>query len=208
MNISTVTLEAATEAKLIPSAQGRTVTVKYDKHQPPNFHVALHSDDFQRHGEYTGDPKKGNVYHPDGRCEGPLVEILKSQSKIVRSAEANIAPREPKEGPLTPITIKFPNGTSIVDDDGKSYRLREVRIERSVETEDAELKLSSYRYIDVELLAGQIDIGEIQVKLLLLYMKGANDYSYQVEAQGVLTTELQFSDGSRSVHPIPLFQRP
>ena len=66
VNISTVTLEAATEAKLIPSAQGRTVTVKYDKHQPPNFHVALHSDDFQRHGEYTGDPKKGNVYHPVG----------------------------------------------------------------------------------------------------------------------------------------------
>ena len=77
VNISTVTLEAAIDAKLIPSTQGRTVPVEYGKHKPPNFYVTLHREDVQKHGEYTGDLKKGNVYHPDGWCEGPLVEILK-----------------------------------------------------------------------------------------------------------------------------------
>lgn len=159
VNISTVTLEPTIDAKLIPSTQGRTVPIEYGKHQPPSFYAILHREDAQKHGGYTGDLKKGNVYHPDGRCDGPLIEILKSQSTIARTAEANMAPRELKEGPLTPITMKFPKGTKIVDDDGKSYRLREVRIEQSVGIENTELKLNSFRYMGVELLEGRIDTG-------------------------------------------------
>ena len=208
VNISTVTLEAAIDAKLIPSTQGRVVRVEYDKHQPPNFLVTLHREDAQRHGEYTGDPKKGKVFRPDRRCEGSLVEILKSQSTIARTAEANVFPRGLKGGPLTPITIKFPDGTRIDDDDGKSYRLREVRIEQSVEIENAELNLNSYRYMDVEILAGQIATDDFRAQLLLLYEEGADVYSYQIQSQGVLTTELQFGDGTRSVHTRPIFEKP
>jgi hypothetical protein len=204
VNISTVTLEAAIDAKLIPSKQGRTVPIEYETDQPPNLDITLHREDVQMHGRYTGDPKKGIVYRPDGRCEGPLVEILKSQSTIARTAEANIDPRELKEGPLTPITIEFPKGTKIVDDDGKSYRIRKVRIEQSVKIENAELKLDSFRYMDVELLAGRIDTGDVQLQLLLLYQEGADVYSYQVQAHGALSTELQFGDGTRSVHPRPI----
>lgn len=162
VNISTVTLEAAIDAKLIPSTQKRSVPVEYEKHQQPTFHVALHLDDLQKHGEYTGDMNKGNVHRPDGSCEGTFIEILKHQMVVARTVEENMNPREFKAGPLTPINIKFPEGTKIVDDDGKIYRLGSVEIEQSVEIKNTKIIFNSFRYIDVELLAGRINTKDVQ----------------------------------------------
>ena len=193
VNISTATLEEAIDAKLIPSIQGRAVPVEYPKHDPPDFNVSLNREDFEKFGDYVGDMKKGNVYRRDGRSEGLLIEILKSQSKIARIAEAKINPPELKDGPLSPITIKFPEGTTIVYDNGRSYRLREVVIEQSVKVQTAEIQLSSFRYMDVELLSGEFATDRFKVHILLLYKEGADTYQYAFQTHGdIIAAELTF----------------
>ncbi len=92
VNISTVTLEVAIDAELIPSTQGREVPVVYPKHDPPDINVWLHREGFEKFGDYVGDLKKGTVYRPEGQSEGLLIEILKSQVTRARIAEAKINP--------------------------------------------------------------------------------------------------------------------
>jgi hypothetical protein len=201
VNISTVALESAIEAKLIPNRQGRVIPIKYPEHDPPDFHLCLHKENFERLGDYAGDPKRGNVHNPDGGSEGPLVEILKSQATLARIAEANIRPSELKEGPLTPITLKFPEGTTIVDDDGKSYRLREVEIEQSVKIQTAEIQLNSFRYMDVELLSGEFETETFKVHVLLLYKEGADTYQYAFGTQGdIIAADFSFGNNPEPIH--------
>ncbi len=77
---------------------------------------------------------------------------------------------------MSPITIKFPEGTTIVDDDSRSYRLREVEIEQSAKVQTAEIQLSSFRYMDVELLSGEFATDSFKVHILLLYKA---EYNHQ-----------------------------
>jgi len=100
---------------------------------------------------------------------------------------------------LSPITIKFPEGTTIVDDDGKSYRLREVVIEQSVTAQTAEIQLSSFRYMDVELLSGEFETDTFKVHVLLLYKEGADTYQYAFQTHGdIIAAEFSFgSDAAK-----------
>ncbi len=77
---------------------------------------------------------------------------------------------------------------------GKSYRLREVKIEQSVTVQTAEIQLSSFRYMDVELLSGEFETDSFKVHILLLYKEGADTYQYLLQTQGdIIAAELSFS---------------
>jgi hypothetical protein len=87
---------------------------------------------------------------------------------------------EYKEGPLPLITLPFPDETRILADNGLSYRVRRADIKRIAQLQTYELPLEAFRYFNVELLDGEIDIDEGRIHLLFVY-KGDDERRIAVE---------------------------
>jgi hypothetical protein len=121
VRITTITLEAAVEAKCIPSDQKRVVPVQVLRPGPPDIDVVLVRDDVERHGEYQGNIKTAKVFDSQGQFAGTLISMLRCHAANAHIDSAIEGAIEYKEGPLPQITVPFPHGTRIVADNGFNY---------------------------------------------------------------------------------------
>jgi hypothetical protein len=75
----------------------------------------------------------------------------------------------------------------------------EVKIDQSVKVQTAEIQLSLFRYMDVELLSGEFATDSFKVHILLLYKAGEDTYQYAFQTHGdIIAAEFSFgSDAAK-----------
>lgn len=191
VNITTVTLEDAIEAKLIPNTQKRKLPVQVCSPDPPDIQMVLKLEDIERYGAYSGDLKRGEVLDATGKSLGILIDLLKKEVHKARVEEARGKPPKFEAGPLPIVTLTFPAGTKITSETGIGYRLLEIVVGQSAKIEAAEIELNSYGYMGIELLVGEIEADEARVRILMIYKEEERRIAFQ--AQGVISIEFGFS---------------
>ena len=186
-NIRTITLEKAIEARCIPGEQTREMTIEFCYPTLSEMDVVLSKEDVSRLGSYTGNMREANVLDHNGQPMGVLRRFAKQVVGLCDAVEGERFMRCPP-GRMPPINIMLPDGTKVIDEQGILYGLRRITIRRDMHLERETITLQAFKYLDVELLAGDAVFGDRRVHALFLYKE--NDRRVTLRLEGFVEPTL------------------